>query len=60
MLLYGTLWSCESGNSSRVYNRLVIVLLLQIMQIEPFEVDPVGKRLIGDPDHGGKQMIDMF
>ena len=25
-----------------------------------FVVDPVGQRLIGNPDHGGQQMIDMF
>ena len=25
-----------------------------------FVVDPVGQRLIGNPDHGGEQMIDMF
>lgn len=25
-----------------------------------FVVDPVGRRLIGNPDHGGEQMIDMF
>jgi predicted aspartyl protease len=25
-----------------------------------FVVDPVGQRLVGNPDHGGKQMIDMF
>ena len=25
-----------------------------------FVVDPVGQKLLGNPDHGGKQMIDMF
>ena len=25
-----------------------------------FVVDPTCQRLIGNPDHGGKQMIDMF
>ena len=25
-----------------------------------FVVDPVAQKLIGNPDHGGKQMIDMF
>jgi predicted aspartyl protease len=25
-----------------------------------FVVDPVGQRLIGNPDHGGERMIDMF
>jgi hypothetical protein len=23
-------------------------------------VDPVGQKLVGNPDHGGEQMIDMF
>jgi len=25
-----------------------------------FVVDPIGQRLIGNPDHGGKDMMDMF
>lgn len=25
-----------------------------------FVVDPVGRKLIGNPEHGGEQMIDMF
>jgi len=25
-----------------------------------FVVDPIGQRLIGNPDHGGERMIDMF
>lgn len=25
-----------------------------------FVVDPIGQRLIGNPDHGGHQMIDLF
>jgi len=25
-----------------------------------FVVDPIGQRLIGNPEHGGEQMIDMF
>ena len=25
-----------------------------------FVVDPISQRLIGNPDHGGEQMIDMF
>jgi hypothetical protein len=27
---------------------------------EYFVVDPIGQRLIGNPDHGGKDMMDMF
>jgi predicted aspartyl protease len=25
-----------------------------------FVVDPVGQRLLGNPDHGGEQMVDVF
>ena len=37
------------------------VLIGQIpLELLDFVVDPVAQRLIGNPDHGGKQMIDMF
>lgn len=37
------------------------VLIGQIpLEMLDFVVDPCGQRLIGNPDHGGKQMIDMF
>ena len=37
------------------------VLLGQIpLELLDFVVDPVGQRLIGNPEHGGEQMIDMF
>jgi predicted aspartyl protease len=37
------------------------VLIGQIpLEMLDFVVDPVGQRLIGNPDHGGEQMIDMF
>jgi predicted aspartyl protease len=37
------------------------VLIGQIpLELLDFVVDPVGQRLIGNPDHGGEQMIDMF
>ena len=37
------------------------VLIGQIpLELLDFLVDPVAQRLIGNPDHGGKQMIDMF
>jgi predicted aspartyl protease len=37
------------------------VLIGQIpLESLDFVVDPVGQRLIGNPDHGGEQMIDMF
>ena len=30
------------------------------LELLDFVVDPIGQRLIGNPDHGGQQMIDMF
>ncbi|MGA2798073.1 MAG: aspartyl protease family protein [Thermoguttaceae bacterium] len=37
------------------------VLIGQIpLESLDFVVDPVGQRLIGNPDHGGQQMIDLF
>ncbi len=30
------------------------------LELLDFVVDPVGQRLIGNPAHGGKHMIDMF
>lgn len=37
------------------------VLIGQIpLEMLDFVVDTVGQKLIGNPDHGGKQMIDMF
>ena len=37
------------------------VLIGQVpLEVLDFVVDPVGQRLIGNPDHGGQQMIDLF
>jgi predicted aspartyl protease len=37
------------------------VLIGQIpLELLDFVVDPVGQRLIGNPDHGGEHMIEMF
>jgi len=37
------------------------VLIGQIpLELLDFVVDPVGQRLIGNPDHGGEDMIDLF
>jgi predicted aspartyl protease len=30
------------------------------LELLDFVVDPAGQRLLGNPDHGGQQMIDMF
>jgi predicted aspartyl protease len=37
------------------------VLIGQIpLELLDFVVDPAGQKLIGNPDHGGQQMIEMF
>ena len=37
------------------------VLIGQVpLELLDFVVDPVGQKLIGNPEHGGEQMIDMF
>ena len=37
------------------------VLVGQIpLELLDFVVDPVGQRLLGNPDHGGEQMIEMY
>ena len=37
------------------------VLIGQVpLEMLDFVVDPSGQKLIGNPDHGGKHMIDMF
>ena len=37
------------------------VLIGQVpLELLDFVVDPAGRRLIGNPDHGGEHMIDMF
>jgi hypothetical protein len=30
------------------------------LELLDFVVDPKGQRLVGNPDHGGEQMMDMF
>ena len=30
------------------------------LEVLDFVVDPKGQKLIGNPDHGGEQMIDLF
>jgi hypothetical protein len=37
------------------------VLIGQVpLELLDFVVDPQGRRLIGNPDHGGQHMFDMF
>jgi predicted aspartyl protease len=37
----------------------VLIGRIPLMLLD-FVVDPVGQRLIGNPEHGGEQMIEMF
>jgi predicted aspartyl protease len=37
----------------------VLLGVLTLEQLD-FVVDPVGQRLIGNPEHGGEQMIDLY
>jgi predicted aspartyl protease len=37
------------------------VLVGQVpLEVLDYVVDPVGQRLLGNPDHGGEQMMDLF
>jgi predicted aspartyl protease len=37
------------------------VLIGQVpLEVLDFVVDPAGRQLIGNPEHGGEQMVDMF
>ena len=37
------------------------VLIGQVpLELLDFVVDPVGRRLIGNPEHGGEHMFDLF
>jgi predicted aspartyl protease len=37
------------------------VLIGQLpLEILDFVIDPIGQRLLGNPDHGGEQMFDLF
>ena len=37
------------------------VLIGQVpLELLDFVVDPIGRRLIGNPEHGGEQMIEMY
>ena len=37
------------------------VLIGQVpLELLDFVVDPIGQRLLGNPDHGGEHMMDLF
>jgi len=63
--VYGTVQLTIQGRDCRVEVAAVAddcpVMIGQVpLELLDFVVDPVGQRLIGNPEHGGKQMIEMF
>ena len=63
--IYGMVQLTVNGREARVeageINDDLPLLIGQIpLEILDFVVDPQGQRLIGNPDHGGEQMIDIF
>jgi len=63
--VYGTVQLTIQGRDCRVDVAAVAddcpVMIGQVpLELLDFVVDPVGQRLIGNPEHGGKQMIEMF
>jgi predicted aspartyl protease len=63
--MYGTVQLTVQGREARLDVAEVPddcpVLIGQVpLEVLDFVVDPVGQRLIGNPEHGGEQMIDMF
>jgi predicted aspartyl protease len=63
--LYGTVQLTVQGRQCRVDVAVVPdncpVLIGQIpLEYLDFVVDPKGQRLVGNPEHGGEHMIDLF
>lgn len=63
--VYGTVQLTVEGRECRVDVAEIPddcpVLIGQVpLELLDFVVDPVGQRLIGNPEHGGEQMIDLF
>jgi len=63
--VYGMVLLTVSGREARVEVGEVAdecpVLIGQVpLEILDFVVDPVGQRLVGNPAHGGEQMIEIF
>lgn len=63
--VYGTVQLTVQGRDCRVDVAEVPddcpVLIGQVpLELLDFVVDPVGQRLIGNPEHGGEHMIDLF
>jgi predicted aspartyl protease len=65
LAVYGTVQLTVQGRDCRVDAAEVPdqcpVLIGQVpLELLDFVVDPVGQRLVGNPDHGGEQMFDLF
>jgi len=63
--VYGTVQLTVEGRECRVDVAEIPddcpVLIGQVpLELLDFVVDPVGQRLMGNPEHGGEQMIDLF
>jgi predicted aspartyl protease len=63
--VYGTVQLTVQGRDCRVDVTEIPddcpVLIGQVpLELLDFVVDPVGQRLLGNPEHGGEQMIDLF
>jgi predicted aspartyl protease len=63
--VYGTVQLTIGGRDCRVDVADVpddcpVVIGQVSLELSDFDVDPSGQRLIGNPEHGGEQMIDMF
>jgi predicted aspartyl protease len=63
--VYGTVQLTVQGRDCRVDVAEVPddcpVLIGQVpLELLDFVVDPVGQRLLGNPEHGGEHMIDLF
>ena len=63
--LYGTVQLTVQGRDCRVDVAEVPddcpILIGQVpLELLDFVVDPMGQRLVGNPEHGGEHMIDLF
>ncbi|HEY3787577.1 MAG TPA: retroviral-like aspartic protease family protein [Urbifossiella sp.] len=63
--VYGMVQLTVQGREARIEvgelgDDLPVVIGQIPLEILDFVVDPQGQRLLGNPDHGGEQMIDLF
>ena len=53
--------ACHGDSGNRQSHGDCPLLIGQVpLELLDFVVDPVGQKLIGNPDHGGEQMIDLL